>query len=199
MPRAGLTEGRVIEEGERIADEAGLASLTLAAVAERLGVRQPSLYKHITSIDGLRRSIALRAKQELAVVLGRAAVGRSRGDAISAMAGAYRSWAHEYPGRYSAAQRAPVKGDVDDEIASAAVVQVAVDVMAGYDLRDDDAVDAIRALRSALHGFVTLEAGGGFEMPVDVDRSFDRLVSGLATAFAGWSTDAEPAATGTAG
>jgi AcrR family transcriptional regulator len=191
MPRAGLTEARVVEEGERIADEVGLQHLTLAALAERLGVRQPSLYKHIAGIDGLRHSMALHAKQELAGVLGRAAVGRARGEAITAMARAYRAWAHDYPGRYSAAQQAPVIGDVDDEIASAAVVQVAFDVMTGYELRGNDAVDAIRALRAALHGFVTLEAGGGFGMPVDVDRSFDRLVGGLATAFAGWSPDSE--------
>jgi AcrR family transcriptional regulator len=191
MPRAGLTEARVVEEGERIADEVGLQHLTLAALAERLGVRQPSLYKHIAGIDGLRRSMSLHAKQELAGVLGRAAVGRARGEAITAMARAYRAWAHDYPGRYSAAQQAPVIGDVDDEIASAAVVQVAFDVMTGYELRGNDAVDAIRALRAALHGFVTLEAGGGFGMPVDVDRSFDRLVGGLATAFAGWSPDSE--------
>jgi AcrR family transcriptional regulator len=191
MPRAGLSETRVVEEGERIADEVGLEHLTLAALAERLGVRQPSLYKHIAGTDGLRRSIALRAKQELAGVLGRAAVGRARGEAITAMARAYRAWAHEYPGRYAAAQRASVVGDVDDEIASVALVQVAFDVMAGYELRDNDAVDAIRALRAALHGFVTLEAGGGFGMPVDIDRSFERLVDGLATAFAGWSTDSE--------
>jgi AcrR family transcriptional regulator len=189
MPRAGLTETRVVEEGERIADEVGLSNLTLAAVADRLGVRQPSLYKHIAGTDGLQRSIALRAKTELAAVLSRAAVGRARGEAITAMARAYRVWAHEHPGRYAAAQHAPVPGDIDDERASVAVVQVAFDVMAGYELRDDDAVDAIRALRAALHGFVTLEAGGGFGLPVDVDRSFDRLVAGLATAFAGWSTN----------
>jgi AcrR family transcriptional regulator len=182
---------RVVEEGERIADEVGLTNLTLAALADRLGVRQPSLYKHIAGTDGLRRSISLRAKQELAGVLGRAAVGRARDEAIIAMARAYRAWAHKHPGRYAAAQRAPVRGDVDDELASAAVTQVAFDVMAGYELRDDDAVDAIRALRAALHGFVTLEAGGGFGLPVDVDRSFDRLVVGLATAFAGWSNSDE--------
>jgi AcrR family transcriptional regulator len=78
MPRAGLSETRVIEEGERIADEVGLSSLTLSALAERLGIRQPSLYKQIVGTDGLRRSIALRAKEELAGVLVRAAVGRAR-------------------------------------------------------------------------------------------------------------------------
>lgn len=187
MRRAGLTETLVVEEGERIADEVGLSSLTLAALADRLGVRQPSLYKHIAGTDGLRRSIALRAKTELAGVLGRAAVGRARGDALASMSHAYRAWAKQHPGRYAAAQRAPVPGDVEDEIASANVVQVAFDVMGGYELRNDAAVDAIRALRAALHGFVTLEAGGGFGLPVDLDRSFDRLVAGLSTAFARWS------------
>jgi AcrR family transcriptional regulator len=189
VPRAGLTEARVIEEAERIVDEVGLSSLTLAALARSLKVRQPSLYKHISGMEGVQRSIALRAKRELAAVLGRAAVGRARGDAIVSMSHAYRAWALKHPGRYAATQRAPIAGDVEDEQATATVVQVAFDVMAGYELHDNDAVDAIRALRSALHGFVTLETGNGFGMPVDVDRSFDRLVAGLATAFARWSED----------
>jgi AcrR family transcriptional regulator len=172
-----------------IADEVGLSNLTLAAVAARLGVRQPSLYKHIAGTDALQRGIAVRAKNELAGVLAGASVGRARGNAIASMSRAYRAWALEHPGRYAAVQRAPVAGDIDDEIASANVVRVALDVMAGYDLRDDDAIDAIRALRAALHGFVTLEAGGAFGMPVDIGRSFDRLVAGLATAFARWSED----------
>lgn len=176
----------MVEEAERIADEVGLSHLTLAALAERLGVRQPSLYKHVAGMGGLQRSIAVRAKNELADVLRQAAVGRARGDAIVSMSHAYRAWAREHPGCYAAAQRAPVPGDADDERASSNVVRVAFDVMAGYELREDDAVDAIRALRAALHGFVTLEAGGGFGLPVDVDRSFDRLVGGLATAFSSW-------------
>jgi len=189
VPRAGLTETGVIEEAERIVDEVGLSSMTLAALAQRLKVRQPSLYKHISGMEGVQRSIAVRAKRELAAVLGQAAVGRARGDAIVSMSHAYRAWAVQHPGRYAATQRAPIVGDVEDEQASRAVVQVAFDVMAGYELCDDDAVDAIRALRSGLHGFVTLEAGNGFGMPVDVDRSFDRMVAGLATAFARWDED----------
>jgi hypothetical protein len=82
-----------------------------------------------------------------------------------------------------------VPGDADDERASRNVVQVAHDVVAGYELRGDDAVDAIQALRSALHGFVALETGGGFGLPVDIDRSYARLVGGLATAFSSSSRD----------
>jgi AcrR family transcriptional regulator len=187
VPRAGLTESRVLDEAERCADEVGLSRLTLAALADRLGVRQPSLYKHIDGMDALQRGLSIRAKNELAYVLARAAVGRERGDAVASISHAYRTWALEHPGRYTAAQRAPAKGDPDDIAASQAVVAIATDVLAGYQLRGDDAIDATRALRSTLHGFVTLEAAGGFGLPVDVDRSFDRLVRGLIVALSNWT------------
>ena len=58
-----------------MADEVGLNSLTLAALATRLGVRQPSLYKHIDSMAGLHRDIAVHAKRDMGEVLARASVG----------------------------------------------------------------------------------------------------------------------------
>jgi AcrR family transcriptional regulator len=183
VARAGLSEDRVVAEAERIADEVGLSRLTLAALAASLGVRQPSLYKHIDGMDALQRSIAVRAKTELAEVLGRAAVGRSRDDAIRALAAAYRRWAVEHPGRYSATVRAPEAGNTDDEAASATAVGVVLDVLSGYDLHGSDAIDATRAIRSSLHGFIALESSGGFGLPVDIDRSFDRLVDGLVVAL----------------
>ena len=189
MARAGLTELLVVEEAERLADEVGLARMTLAALAARLGVRQPSLYKHIEGTDGLLRSISVRAKNELAYVLARAAVGRERADAVTSIASAYRAWALEHPGRYAAAQSAPAPGDSEDQAASIAIVQLVTDILAGYRLGGDDAIDATRALRSALHGFITLESSGGFGLPVDIDRSFQRLVNGIATAFSSWTIE----------
>ena len=188
MARAGLSEDRVVVEAERIADEVGLSRLTLAALAESLGVRQPSLYKHIDGMDALQRSIAVRGKTELGEVLGRAAVGKAGDDAIRALSTAYRRWALEHPGRYSATVRAPVPGDSEDEASSAAVVGVVFDVLAGYDLHGVDAIDATRALRSTLHGFIALESSGGFGLPVDIDRSFERLVDGLVVALRTFAT-----------
>jgi hypothetical protein len=57
----------------------------------------------------------------------------------------------------------------------------------------EGAGDAARGLRSALHRFAALETGG-FGLPADVGRSFDRLGRGLTRAFSGWA--GEPAATG---
>ena len=63
--RAGDTHAsaRVFSAAAVMADEVGLSKLTLAALAERLGVRQPSLYNHIDSMAGLHRDIAVTAKR----------------------------------------------------------------------------------------------------------------------------------------
>ncbi|MBD8464939.1 WHG domain-containing protein [Plantibacter sp. CFBP 8798] len=190
MPRAGLSRARVVDEAAELADEVGLEGLTLAALAERLGVRQPSLYKHLDSLAGLRRSISLQAKGELGDVLLRAAVGRSGADAITVMAGAYREWALEHPARYTAAQWIAGPEDEEDAAASLGAIQVISDVLTAYELRGDDAIDAIRAFRSTLHGFVSLEAAGSFGLDRDLDRSFDRLVRGFVITLTRWAETA---------
>jgi AcrR family transcriptional regulator len=192
VPRAGLNTDRVVTEAAGLADEVGLDQLTQAALAARLGVRQPSLYKHVASSDALLRLISMRGKAELADVLGRAAIGRARDDAMVAMAHAWRAWALDHPGRYQAAQRPPAPGDVDDEAVSGRALQVLAAVMDGYGLDGDDSTDAIRAFRAALHGFVCLEGSGAFALPASVDRSFDRLVHALVRALPGWTGVSEP-------
>jgi AcrR family transcriptional regulator len=193
VPRAGLNTDRVVAAAAELADEVGLDQLTLAALAARLGVRQPSLYKHVTNSDALLRLMSMRGKAELGEVLGRAAIGRARDDALVAMAHAWRGWARDHPGRYQAAQLGRMPDDAEHEEVSRRTVEVMAAVMDGYGLAGDDAVDAIRAFRAALHGFVSLEASGGFGFPASVDRTFDRLVHALVMAFSAWSAVSEPA------
>ncbi len=183
MPRAGLNEERVVAQAEQLVDEIGVQQLSLAALAARLGVRQPSLYKHIHSIGGVQRSIAVRAKIELADALRRRVVGRSGPDALRALCAEYRAWALAHPGRYAATVRAPSAEDDDDLAASAAAVEVVTQVLAAYRLSDVGAIDATRTIRAALHGFVMLEADHGFGLPQDVSTSFDHLVDSLMVAL----------------
>ena len=166
-----MTPDRVVDVAAALADKQGLDSVTLAAVAAELGVRTPSLYKHVDGLPALRRLLAVRAKQELAGVLGGAAVGRARGDALRAVALAYRDWAVEHPGLYTAAQAAPLPDDAADVASTEAVVGVVFDVLRGYDVGDDVLVDATRTLRAGLHGFVALEAAGGYAMARPVGDS----------------------------
>ena len=188
MARAGLTTERVAEEAEALADEVGLAGVTLAEIAARTGVRVPSLYKHVSGLEGVRRLIEARAKSELAEAMARSAVGVAGADAVTAVARSYREWAKAHPGRYEATLRAPDADDAASVEASERAVHVVTDMLTSYELTGADAVDAVRAFRSALHGFVALEAAGGFGLPQDVDRSFDRLVAALVQSLGMWRT-----------
>ncbi len=181
--RERVTPERVLRTAEDLADEVGLARLTLAAVAARLGVRLPSLYKHVAGLDALHRDLAVRAKRDMAQVMGRAAVGRSGEDALRALADAYRAWAREHPGRYAATVRAGDPSDADEQAAGAEAVAVVLDVLSGWGVEGEDAVHGTRVLRAALHGFVSIEAEQGFGMPLDVGTSFDRLVDALVVAL----------------
>ena len=99
---------------------------------------------------------------------------------------AYRAYALAHPGRYGYVLRAPAPGDAAWEAAAAEILSVLDDVFAGYGITGADAVDAARFVRSVLHGFVSLELGGGFGMPQSVDASFRRLVAATNRALSDW-------------
>jgi AcrR family transcriptional regulator len=183
MPRVGLDAEAVVAAAAELADADGLHELTLARLAERLGVRSPSLYAHVGGLADLRTRLAARGARELTAALQGAAAGRARSDALHAIADAYRAYAHAHPGTYAATQRAP--GTEPDgangeyAIAAADLVGVLVAVLRGYELHDDDAIHGVRMVRAALHGFVSLEREGGFAMPIDLNESYRRLVETL--------------------
>jgi AcrR family transcriptional regulator len=179
MARAGLDTDAVVAAAAQLADADGLEAVTLARLATTLGVRSPSLYAHVDGLDDLRRRLATRGARDLAGQLQKAVAGRSRGDALSAMADAYRAYARAHPGTYAALQRPPVRGDAEGAGAAADAVDVVLAVLRGYGLEGDEAIHAARIIRAALHGFVALETAGGFGIPLDLDDSYARLVDVL--------------------
>ncbi len=195
VPRAGLTGAAVTALALDVLDEGGVTAfdrLTLAAVAGRAGVAVPSLYKHVASLDDLRRRLAVEAVAELTRAIAAATIGRSGPEAIRAAAEAVRRYATEHPGRYAATQVAPDLAEpADRELAVRAEETLAVlgAALRGFGLPEERSVDAIRVFRSAVHGFVMLELTGGFGLPDDLDRSFellvDAVVTGIAAAAAG--------------
>jgi AcrR family transcriptional regulator len=176
----------VVAEAARVADQEGYDRLTLAAVARRFGVAVPSLYKHVPGLGALHRKLAVLAIRELGEALAAAAAGREGTPALCAMAHAYRDYAQAHPGRYTATLRAPDPTEREAAAAAQALLDPVFSVLAGYGLTGADAVDATRALRAALHGFVTLQAAGGFGMPQDVNRSFARMIEALDVALRQW-------------
>ena len=178
-PRAGLDPKVVIDAAARIADRSGLETLTLADIAAELGVRTPSLYNHVAGLPGLYRELALRGTRLLAARLTAVAVGKAGAPAIQAVAEAYRAFIKEHPGLYAATVRSistSQPGDVELQAASEESVNVVITILAAYRLSDDDALHAVRGLRSLVHGFATLEVTHGFGLPLNIDESFRHLL-----------------------
>ena len=82
--------------------------------------------------------------------------------------------------------RAPSSDDAETALVARQLLDVVFAVLEGYSIEGDDAVDATRALRALLHGYVALEAAGGFGMARDVRESFDRAIEAFDTTLSTW-------------
>ena len=72
-----LHTAAMVGAAAELADETGFESVSLAALAERLGVKPPALYKHVDGISDLRHRVATLAMSELADALRDALQGKS--------------------------------------------------------------------------------------------------------------------------
>jgi AcrR family transcriptional regulator len=173
MPRAGLGPALVTEAAATLIDEVGLENLSMGLLAERLGVRTPSLYKHVAGQADLVHRIAVLAMGELADAIRDATQGRSGKEALVAGAQAMRTFVLEHPGRYAAGNAAIVTGPEDPLVPAIRRVLASWTAMLhGYRLDPDQEIHALRMLRSMLHGFAALEVIGSFQINADVDDSF---------------------------
>ncbi|MFJ5592698.1 TetR/AcrR family transcriptional regulator [Streptomyces noursei] len=193
MVRAGLTAERVTLAGAEVADEVGLDQVTMSRVARRLGVKDASLYTHVRGLADLRGRIALLAADEKTVRIAEATAGRSGKDALVAFANAWREYARAHPGRYAATQ-API--EIDPELVARAAgprrtVELSYGMLRGYGLAEPDLTDAVRLLRSTFHGFVALEAAGGFAHARPAQRSWERALDALHAVLAHWPPSLE--------
>jgi len=175
--RAGLTAAEVVRVAADIADETGFANVTLGLVAERLGVRAPSLYKHVDGLADLQHRIATLAMTELGDIASDAAAGLAGRDALAALASALRSYVTAHPGRYTATIGAEFTGPDDPLLkAGTRVIELIGAVLRGYRIDEALIVHAIRSVRCTLHGWAVLQAVNGFQWSGDLDVSFEALI-----------------------
>lgn len=172
--KRGLDLGDVLTAGLHVLDEHGVDGVSLRAVADLCGVQPPSLYSHVNGVSGLLDDLALACVDEFGATLRDSAVGVAGDDAIRSFASAYRNWANAYPGRYELTLRSVAPNARRD--AGRGAMDTMGRVLAHYGLSDRDARRTGRALRAALHGFVTLEAADALGRS-DRSASFDALIA----------------------
>lgn len=187
----------ILAAGSAILEEGGLGGLTMQAVADRVGVRAPSLYKRVRDRSDLVRLIAASSVAELGQrldserldserlpIAGVAAGEGSNGAVveIARLARVVRAFAHERPAAYRLVFASGSESGLDIEVlrrASAPLLEVAAE-LAG----PDHALDAARTLTAWVTGFISMELSGAFRLGGDVDRAFDFGVDRIAAALA---------------
>ncbi|PKV84055.1 TetR/AcrR family transcriptional regulator [Streptomyces sp. TLI_146] len=186
MARAGLTAERITVAAAELADEIGFDNVTLSALARHFGVKDASLYSHVKNVRDLRTRVALLAGGELIDRIAVAVAGRSGRDALTGFADAYRAYALAHPGRYAATQIRVDPAAVADAPAMRRTVEITYGMLRGYGLAEPDLTDAVRLLRSTFHGYLSIEAQGGFHHVRDVEASWRRAVEALHVLLEHW-------------
>lgn len=150
----------IVAAGRAVLEESGQAGLTMQAVAARVGVRAPSLYKRVRDRDALLEAVTHAVTDDLTQRLERA-------DGLAALARAYRRFAQEHPEGFRLLFTASAPPDALRR--TAAPVLSACEALVG----PDDALDAARLFTAWSTGFLQMELAGAFRLGGDVDAAFD--------------------------
>lgn len=184
MTKHRINRTMVIETAVQYVNQHGLDALTLAAIAQTLDIKLPSLYNHISGIDDLYAALAAYGAQSLYRCCQAAAVGRSGDEALRTMADAYRDFIRQNPGIYAASLGLSTLPNPALEHANQDLMHLLTRVLEPYQLSPHDTIHVLRGLRSIVHGFSTLEATGTFALSVDTTDSFQTVMQWFITSIA---------------
>jgi AcrR family transcriptional regulator len=167
---AHTSTAAVIAAGRALLERDGPDALTMRRVADAVGVRAPSLYKHVAGRDDLIRLILEDVADELTAILQEAvSMGAPRAD-VRRMTDAYRRFAGQNPAAYGLlfARGAP-EGAVSRSQRSSAALLSAMTAIVG----PADALPAARTVVAWAHGFIMMEQAGAFRLGGDIDTAWD--------------------------
>jgi AcrR family transcriptional regulator len=139
-------------------EEEGEDALTMRNLADRLGMKAPSLYKHVRNRREIETLLAAEALREIGAALAAASD-------LEAMGDAYRAWALANPALYRIATTRPLdRANLPEGIEDAAAAPLIE--MVGGDR------DRARATWALAHGLTLLELDGRFPADADVEAAW---------------------------
>ncbi|MFD7733936.1 TetR/AcrR family transcriptional regulator [Kitasatospora phosalacinea] len=177
----------MIEAARDIMESQGIAQLTMQAVAERCGVRAPSLYKRVRNRDELLRLVAENALLALEAHLRAVPAAADPRVKLVEVLRAFRAFAHQRPAAYRLIfMSAPAAGVTDPALltrAAGPLLELAAE-LAGA----DQALNAARTVTAWAHGFIGMELADAFNLGGDVDAAYEFGMDHLAAALASAGT-----------
>ncbi|WP_097257488.1 TetR/AcrR family transcriptional regulator [Streptomyces sp. Ag109_G2-15] len=160
----------IVAAARALLEESGAAALTMRTLADRLGIKAPSLYKHFPDKHAVEVELTGQMLAESAEAL-EAAEARTPGS-LEALAEAYRTYALAHPHLYCLATeqplpRAELPAGLEDRAALPLLRACAGDL------------DLARAIWAFAHGMVILEIHGRFPADADLDAAWKRGLKAL--------------------
>jgi len=140
--------------------------------ADLTGEMERHLADKISSIPEMRRFLAVKGYRELRQLIESSIAGKSGADALRAAMISMRRYALDRPGMSAATFRNP---EVDSPEWRAAQMELAAIIFAVFSqlgIRGENALHALRILRSFVRGFVLHEMGASFLEPLEHDQSY---------------------------
>ena len=179
VARKGLNTDRIVEVAAELIAERGFDQFSLRELADRLGVKTASLYNHISSLSELTSNIGQHAFERMAGQLYSRTEDALPFDTLYHIAIGYRKFAKQNPELYKTIVKIPSTGSYDLIEKGQSLVHSLYPVLEACGLSENDIIHFSRTIRSAMHGFVTLEEAGFFGTAVDADESYSYMVKAL--------------------
>lgn len=181
MPYPAKTSPEAILNAARdLLERAGPGGLNMRSLAERLGLRASSLYRHYPDKTALEAALADETARDLHAAMQSASADRTGADALRRAAHAYPAYAREHPELY-ALIHAPRTPYVAEPGAGKDLWNLVLSLVGGVTGNPDDTAGAV-ALWSFLHGFVSLERSGAFGISgpqAGFERGLEAFAAGL--------------------
>jgi AcrR family transcriptional regulator len=153
----------VVTAAREVLESDGPDAFTMRRVAERLGIRAPSLYKHLPDKETIEAAIIAQGFAESADRFA-AAVAADRRRPLRALAGEYRAFALEHPHLYRLMTEQPLRRDL---LPSGVEARAAAPL-----LEAAGSVERARAVWAFAHGMTLLELNGRFPPDADLDAAW---------------------------
>jgi AcrR family transcriptional regulator len=166
MSSASLTirAQQILEAARELLEDEGLEAFSMRRLAERLGIRAPSLYKHFANKEALEAALLSQFFAEQAEIAETAV--RDSDEPLAAIARAYHEYALAHPQLF----RLFTERTIDRSLITPGIEDRA---RAPSDAASGDP-NLSRALWAFAHGMTILELNGRFPPGADLDAAWKR-------------------------
>lgn len=162
----------IIQTTIELADQKGLNGVSLKAVGELLGIKTPSLYNHVDSLEDLLRMVAHHGMQEMNAALTLAAVGKNQDEAMKGVAIAYLQYMCKHPGGYEVIQWVSWHQNEETAQLLQQFRELLLLLLATYDFDEKDHPAILRLWMGVLHGYTSMNLGAALQAPEQTEHEF---------------------------